>query len=99
MVGVIIHELCHTNQLNHTKEFWTLFEQSYRKIGVLPSGYDGWTNCTSIDNPFMYIEPWKYHKHPQKYKIIREKICWGIPYGGEYSVRLKSHHSLINVKA
>lgn len=88
VISIIIHELCHTEHHNHSKEFWTLFEQSCRKIGIISSEYDGWTKRTTTDNnPFMYIGPWKFHHHQQKYKIIREKICWPHSFGGVYPIR------------
>lgn len=88
VISIIIHELCHTEHHNHSKEFWTLFEQSCRKIGILSSEYDGWTKRTTTDdNPFMYIGQWNFHHHQQKYKIIREKICWPHSFGGVYPIR------------
>lgn len=50
-ISILIHELCHTVQLNHTKEFWTIFEQSAKRVGLLPSEYDGWQETKLEQDP------------------------------------------------
>lgn len=36
--GLIIHELCHLLVRDHTKEFWTLYDQKIKEAGIVEEG-------------------------------------------------------------
>lgn len=79
--SVIIHELCHIVHPNHKKDFWLLYENCIRKVGIIDNEYNGWDeNSNKKDNPFMYRTPRKCVIHSSKYGIIRKKLFYSRSY-------------------
>ena len=55
--GMIIHELCHLLVRDHTKEFWTLYEQKIKEACLVDEDYNGWRKKHSIcrKNPIFTL--------------------------------------------
>lgn len=92
--GAILHELCHFLVWEHTKEFFTVFEQKIKAAGLVDETYNGWVaeRVSDKEDPYMFLHPGEIHFHPKKFGCLLKTFFYK---DYTYTVPLKIDYKLL----
>lgn len=93
--ATLLHELCHTEEHNHTTVFWELFDQKLKEASIIDRDDNSrkvWLQkpwFKNDDGMYLYNTPGDIYKNvsDHKQKAIRDKVCYGFSQNRQWMMR------------